>query len=367
MKYAIALIIIVIFCSCEKEIVTEYRETPVAWHQHSELKPQEKYILNGAVINEELHLIGRGIFTRVDTANSAFSSIWLVYDYQDIKIPMSDILMLTAENDNKEGQIEFVYIPGLLEDGYNKANNFVKILDMDASFLKFDYFSQSQNIEFGSYNNDYQMLLPYLGNPGKYSFMLISFDININPNTSLTSDDRYINIEGSKIISIPKENQALANPFAVYSIGKDFIVSNGKLTAKIYSDGTYKVINDPQFYPIRFFELEETLYAVNAHSGIYSSTDSGENWRITYETDAFAGTFMYTVVNNRIILSKGSSIFEMRFNEDGFETVELENDILEGNYITSINALNNKVYISTLSGLFYRNISDFFTPKNTGE
>ena len=364
MKYIALLILISIFSlSCQEETVTEYIEKPAAWTQHSEIEHIEKYMLNGSVLNDELHLIGRNIFTRIDTSNQAISSIWAGYDYQNIKIPMSDILMLTTENNNKTGYMEFVYIPGLIEDGYPKANIRVRLADIDTSFVKFDYFNAIQNITFGAYNNKNQLLIPYEGSADHFSFMLISFDIDDSPNLDSSSDERYINIKDSKIVNIPKVRQFSTSQFIVYATGQDFIIANNVLTAKIYSNGDYRINNTPDFRPVRFFELKGTLYAVNYVSNIYTSVDSGETWRATYETEQPAETFMYTVIDNRVVLSKRSSILKLVFNEEGFTTVELENDALQGNYITSINVLNNKVYISTMSGLFYRNLSDFFTPK----
>ncbi len=49
---------------------------------------------------------------------------------------------------------------------------------------------------------------------------------------------------------------------------------------------------------------------------------------------------------------------------EGFTDVrELVNDGLAGNAITSISLFNNKVYATTLSGVFTKELEEFFTYK----
>ena len=362
------MIIFIIFSftifGCEKEkLITEYIEKEHSWKEHLEVNHEDKYLVNSHSTAKELMLIGNRNFTRIDTLNNA-RSVTFLNDIHNTKIPLSDnVLIVMNEEDNANGLIFFYYIPEMDENSHNSSAA-IQVSEIDTTFKKFDNYDETFNIPFASFNANNQILIPYKGEPFFQSFVLISFDINPNASASLSSNEYFISISETKIVKLPINVSSRA--IVTYSIENDFIVSNGNVVAKIYSDGTYKVLDLHSFYPARFFKKDNKVNAVSYNS-IYESIDNGESWIKKYESSEVLEGFMFTVIDNRIILSKRSTVLELIFNETGFVTEELQNDGLDGNFITSITDFNEIVYVTTLSGLYYKDKNDLFNIKETEE
>jgi hypothetical protein len=356
------IIFIFIIIGCEKEkLVTEYVEKEYSWKEHSGIEHENKYILNSYSTTEELFLIGDRYFIRIDTENRARKSIFN-QDIHNTKIPLSEnILMIMYEENNETGLMVFYYIPEM-NNWSSNSRAFVHIADVDSTFRKFDNFDETFNIPFASFNNSNQILIPYEGENGFQSFILITF--NINPNANPISGEFFISTSEIKIVKLPINTSP--HEIVTTNIEEDFIVSNSNIVAKIYSDGTYKILYLNAFSPWRFFEKDSKHYAVD-YNEIYVSMDKGETWNNKYVSSERLDGYMFSVINDKIIMSKRSILLEMIFNEDGFVTEELKNDGLEGNFVTSISEFNSKVYISTFSGLFYKNLTDLFDKKEIEE
>jgi len=100
-------------------------------------------------------------------------------------------------------------------------------------------------------------------------------------------------------------------------------------------------------------------------SYILESQDGGLSWtqRFAGEGIALAATTFYELDGELIGHWNGQLVLVEEFTNDLFKTVELNPRELENDYITSINKLGDKVYISTLSGLFSRDWDEFLADK----
>lgn len=365
-KYLVWTLLIFSLTACvqtEERIIKEYidKQNENSWKEHSEINYGEKYILNANANEDYLTFHGDWYFTKVDKNNDAHTYIF-IYDNHDYKLPISnDIFFFFSSHSNENGYMQFYYLPKLGSENSDKARIQFTLSDYDSTFHDFDPLDETYNIPLGAFNSNHQLLLPYsVGIIDSLAFALISFKINPDINTDLSSNDTYIEIKDVKIIKIHRDNSPKSS--IVYGTGNDFIIRNNNKVAKIYSNGSYKEIKIHGFFPSKFFIKNNYLLAV-CYGTIYLSYDNGETWIKEFESNGGLDMFSYATIDDRVIMSKESSIYEMVFTDTGFVAEELKNDGLEGNFITSVNEFNNKVYISTLSGLFYKNKAEFFDRK----
>ncbi|MDW3645502.1 MAG: hypothetical protein R8P61_00390 [Bacteroidia bacterium] len=150
----------------------------------------------------------------------------------------------------------------------------------------------------------------------------------------------------------------------IFSIGSNDPANYG--TYKMGLDGNYQKISDQIF--IRVFSYQERLYAMYDSFGqsfIIESPDGGQSWiqRFTADGITLAATSFYELEGELVGHWNGQLVLVEEFTESLFKTVELEPRELENDYITSMAKLGDKVYISTLSGLFSRDWQEFLADK----
>ena len=237
----------------------------------------------------------------------------------------------------------------------------------------------------------------------------IDTDVNRNPLTQLNFLESYALISGNHVLYpystgpemqlnlaliemnlsensgtfarvFPGDIQKLAFPsvsifdytFLQWSLDDGFIFSiggndpNAYGTYKIHTDGTYQKIFDRLF--VRVFTYQNRLYAMYDYfnqSYIMESQDGGLSWTQRFVADgiALAATTFYELDGELFGHWNGQLVLVEEFSENLFQTVELEPRELENDYITSISKLGDKVYISTLSGLFSRDWEEFLADK----
>ena len=71
----------------------------------------------------------------------------------------------------------------------------------------------------------------------------------------------------------------------------------------------------------------------------------------------------YTTLNDTLLIGyRNDQLFRIKL-EPGSKTVELANAGMEGHWITSVSLFKDRVYLTTLSGVFTKNLSDFIKLK----
>ncbi len=114
----------------------------------------------------------------------------------------------------------------------------------------------------------------------------------------------------------------------------------------------------------QMFTLDNVLFAGGTEK-VFASLDRGETWTLFSDvmgTD-YAG-LTYFNLGSELYATYQSQIWRVTFSGSNFNYVELDNDGLQGNQITSMSKLGNYVFITTLSGLYYREYSKLNTPRN---
>ena len=139
------------------------------------------------------------------------------------------------------------------------------------------------------------------------------------------------------------------------------------------SEETYRISKAGQLTKVvnagfkRLFKYDNVLVGFSfSNSDAYISTDNGQTWKNEFKVPIPELYLLsYTKINDKLVGFYNSQVFEISFS-DGFKEYtikELDNYGLEGKKITSLSMFNKKVYTTTLSGVFTRDIDDFFTEK----
>ncbi|MEL6250706.1 MAG: hypothetical protein AAFR87_01740 [Bacteroidota bacterium] len=211
------------------------------------------------------------------------------------------------------------------------------------------------------------VLYPYSTGPEmQLKLALIEMDLTENRGTFarvFAGDVQKIAFPGVSIIDYTFLQWSLDDGF-IFSIGG--IDPNAYGTYKINTDGSSQKIFDRLF--IRVFTYQGRLYAMYDYfnqSYIMESQDGGVSWTQRFVADgiALAATTFYELDGELIGHWNGQLVLVEKFTNDLFKTVELNPRELENDYITSISKLGDKVYISTLSGLFSRDWEEFLADK----
>ncbi|MEL6534935.1 MAG: hypothetical protein AAFQ98_05955 [Bacteroidota bacterium] len=361
MKLIPTLAICAILMGCTEDVEPMIEEKDHSWIQHEDIIYGFKYLLNSRASEKDLQLVSKSDVLTIDVANQA-TNYTLQVDYQDMRVALSDdIIMRVNEDDDENGKLVFGYLPGIEKSGLDISVIGLNISDYDPAFRGFDY--SRLRYSFGAYNNKYQVLIPYRGSSEFFSAILIAFQVEHDLRE--TSDFQHIRFSDVQLIQIPGESDVFSSSMVTYAIGDNFILSNAKFAAKVYSNGEVKMLTDFAYNPEFLFELNGEQYAV-AQDGFYVSNDDGESWQLKYSS-YLASNENYTVVDDRVIVYRGSFFAEMVFTADGFVTRSLVNEGLAGNSITSISEFNDKVYVTTLSGLFYKDLADVFVEQEEEE
>ena len=68
-------------------------------------------------------------------------------------------------------------------------------------------------------------------------------------------------------------------------------------------------------------------------------------------------------VDDKIVGYRYSQLWEITFSENDVVVRELDNYGIDGVSITSLSVFDNNVYLSTMSGVFYKPVDNFFESK----
>ena len=116
---------------------------------------------------------------------------------------------------------------------------------------------------------------------------------------------------------------------------------------------------------IRMFEVEDKLYGLTfrfSESKLYES-ENGLSWNYLGILDNSFRLLNYSTVDGKTIAYYYSQIFQIERSDSGFDIKELSVEGLFGHRITSITEFKGRVYVTTLSGVFYKDLEDFWIEK----
>jgi hypothetical protein len=234
----------------------------------------------------------------------------------------------------------------------------MRLNDLDSSYSKNATAHPSTYTNpIGAFNNLNQFLSVASDSNGVGSFCLI----DLNP-SYIPAFDSFLAEFTPKLTKIPLQgyDKNISYVALIASYKEKFFVSTDQGTYIAYPNGTYKSLSQFKSYLTDIFTYHDTLYTLTYSQTLYRSTDQGETW--SYFASNFpSGQAKSFHIGKETYFYIYSQIFHVDFTTG--EIKELDNSGLEYNEITSINQFGDKVWITTLSGMFYTNIDKFLTYK----
>ena len=115
----------------------------------------------------------------------------------------------------------------------------------------------------------------------------------------------------------------------------------------------------------QMFTLNNYLFALAGECTFFVSQDQGENWSVFYQCvagDSYSGLTYYNVGKD-VYATYRSQLCKVTLSGETLKFQELDNDGLQGSQITSINKCGKYAFVTTLSGLYYRDTTKFNTLK----
>ena len=350
-QFTIVFVVTVVFAflnSCTKTITETVIEEP-SWKLVEELDGVNKIILNGHVYEENKFFLST--LYKFWKFNSGEDEPLKVYnnDYgfnplsMNYKPVISDYISAYSNENLTAIVLKLNENPIVRSYGYE----YINIEDIDSTYSPGSHIVVNSFWEpIGAFNNQNQFLT-VVNNPNGQDFCIIDYEFdNSLSGIEINSIQIYNFFSGVLSISDMK------------SFGSRFFIGTHNFTYPylVYPTGDYHAMDVPS--SLEFFSYKDTLYAFTTSFSLYFSNDLGENWEIYAH---FSGWVSFFEIAGKLCAHRDDDIHEINFNTG--EVIELDNWGLEGNEITSINVFNDKVYITTLSGLFYRNVDEFFTYK----
>ena len=343
------------FSNCEKEVIREIEvERITSWQADSHFQFNYKTQKNSLVVGEELYLLSTAAMHRLATipgdTNLSVLNYSLRFEYlSPYRMPMTSKIF-GGIGDKR------LIITSMEAPVSNGATLNLSMKKVDPEFATFEFppatFSDAYAI-----NENQLILVPYLiylsgsnqtviqGNFPRFALVQATVDEFEQVDTLSTS------------IITPIDD--LRGVLRIQSLGDDFLVSAISGTYRITEEGVVAKVLDDSIYDI--IPLEGQLYGLS-QSFLYRSTDNGLSWQTLSTISPDFVLLNYKVIDDVVIGHYLDQLYQLKFTDTNLETIELQNDGLEGHQITSVARWNGKAYISTLSGVFTRDWQEVLEP-----
>ncbi|KAA3634445.1 MAG: hypothetical protein DWQ02_11395 [Bacteroidetes bacterium] len=174
-------------------------------------------------------------------------------------------------------------------------------------------------------------------NPNNYNY-------EYNPNRNLPKD-QYTEIV------FPEGTTNEIN--RMESFEHNFLVSTAENTYLIRPDGSYQLLLEGSAND--FFKFDDKIYA-DFGDRIAFSSDDGETWEVINDTPEFPGFREFQDVYGHLIFFHEDNLYLV--NPDDFSYYELDNEGLEHSKITAVLPFYQRIFVTTLSGVFYKPIEN---------
>lgn len=348
----ITLLSIMIFLGCTKEIPVPV-DKQYRWKVDSNFLFNNSIVMNSFATENELYLYGRYFSVLSYDKNSKEN----VINYglrgeanNNFKMPISPSFFISTF------QSTVIIIPTL--HPVSGGELYYRIRNVNPNLtntLTLPPYELGQCMAINSKN---QALIPYTSfdpvtniSSNYFSFLLA----NIN----VINDGQRAEMTKNQIITIEDGGYFMSNLFT----HKDYFVTYlPRKNYKIYPDGKFKQIS-PNYTLDKVFQRGDTLYAVSFDGSLLRSTNDAEDWSKMGTLRRDFANVSYYLVNNEVIGTYFSQLFHFQINGNTVTIKELDNDGLATRYITSVSKFKDKVFITTLTGVYTVDFKTFFKYK----
>ena len=142
---------------------------------------------------------------------------------------------------------------------------------------------------------------------------------------------------------------------------------NGIFFVSIDNRGLY-ILQEDEFVRCQNIDFASTIFF---HNDAYYAVS---NQALLISPDGFAWNDLavfnmsldhsnFTIIEDQVILASNDQLFQVNFDADSLAIMEIENRGVSGHHITSIQEHHDRIYCTTLSGLFYTELERFFSYK----
>ena len=347
MRTIILVTLSIIFStSCEKTI---YVSEINSWTQHERFRSTYQNSLNSHATEDYLLISFIYGFSLIDIDHTV---LWVTSDNVtanfSCKPTMSDS-MVAYLSENETGIIFRRNIP----DNPFPQYRYVAFPNPDTSgapILELDW--ASWHSELGAFNTQNQYLtIGLIQNPSYDKYICLT-DFHLYDDPYEHSGPGF-DIDSVRVLEFI-DTQAYSSIFHIGSHNENFIVSTDQGNYIITPDGDISQI-DIQFYITTSFSYLGDWY-VKSYFTVYKSIDEGFSWvpvfNISNDPDFF-------VIEDKLIAAVNSTIAEVDLANSLIKY--LDNNGLALSNITSVSQFQDRVYVTAIGGVFYRQLDEFFT------
>ncbi len=343
-KFLIAFIaVLAVACTKENEVI-KYVDKEYSWRADVYFDYTEKILDNSFSSGDCLYVSGTQIFTKITIENGELkhSSCWL---------PSEEISSRTCIGDKYFSRPPSKY-GNYLRINMNDWNlpycNYyfdMKTLASDFRFFCYPAFYLSpMSCIMGDY-----ILIPYNYTQGCLEALLCKMKY---------SDEGYLTIADSRIL-ILDDSPSVTSLITINTDGKVFFVTTSKSELLIVDTNGY-VTTFSDCEATNFVKVSDQLSYLFGDHGLVRVENSKTLTKQEFNFSLQRG-LQYSCIDGRVVAYRNSQIWETEILSDRVNFKELKTDGIEGNYITSVNQLGDSlVYVTTLSGGFYKPLGKFF-------
>ncbi len=354
-KIIILFIVLIAIVSCTKK-VTEYKDLdPDTWKIDNRLIFNVQDILNTRSSNDTLFFQTPDGCGFINSSNTDYL-IMINYDYyyNRSKVHMNPSYTFGVLEGNKRIQINWTKKLGRPLRYYHNGSSllYFKPAFLDSTFSENATITTAYFAEYMSSNGSNQFIFFFNNSSSKDSdtsgtfFCLVDFIIPYPQE----SEPRF---EVTRF-SIKKVSDYLDHVSSLY-------FHNGKYYCNVGNNISITNNGDIEAIPIHYeiediFYYNDKLWALSSLS-LWNSED-GVNWTEAGYTISYNVKFF--VFDGKLCAYKNSLIWEVDL--DNLKITSLDTSGLDYHSITSINSVQDKAYVSTTGGLYYKDKSEFFQP-----
>lgn len=347
-------------------------ENSKGWQQDQSYFQSDKILLNAEVSSDSSSFIVAGLKKIALYQTGAADSITNGYAYNgdllDSKPAISDKYIAYTDNDETQFTINS---PFYWVGTYNSASYpFVHYFNLGDSpryspWADIPVYYEQQPM--GAFNDQDQFLTVINDTSESHNTNMSLSLITLNPSENTSAIEPLLEFN-PEIKRIPYPTEVSASYNYIFSDGNYFYVSiNGNRTELLRVSPSGEVQEakgiDRRIY--NMFSHDDTLFAFSQSAKkVYYSQDEGLNW------SSFISNFPVNIahffyIDEKLAFYGKSQLFWVDLANQ--EVKELDNTGLEGAEITSVNEFNSRVWVTTLSGMYYKSTEDFFTLKEGEE
>lgn len=330
----------------EKEIVVNPPEK--SWQKHEAFQFGNEEVFNSSISEDNLFLYGHETFSNINKEGIVSHALNILIAPSRYRLPLnSEIYLATSSVD---GLVVFRQNLWPVVDGVVSSFN---IKDLDSNYHGFD-FNRLNTGDAALISKNNKILIPYRTTNTETTFTQLGL---LLVQTSVSNESFNV-VDTLFTKRFVFQRQFTVGLQTLNLVNNIFFIST--------NDGVYRIGEDNELTKVssnffsKIFEYNSRFYAISFNE-VFVSDDLGLTWQSEFNLSTNLDIFLFEVIDEKLYAFYNSQIFNIEISENDFFVQELLNDGLEGSVITSLVKFNEKIYVTSLSGVFSKPYSQFNT------